>query len=399
MYGPRDGLIPVGRKRQRKKVPGVKHVLIGLFLITCVGLLAGLGTGVFDSPGTSPAQTPTDDPYPMPPGEVDNYEGEYPPFVATAVGADLDSEQLVETVGPAVVSIVTETVSQGWFLQPTPQRGAGTGAIISPDGHIVTNNHVVQGAQKVTVTLNDGRTFEAAGVARDPQTDLAVVKIDASDLPYLHLLSNSLDQLHELDEVVAVGNALALPGGPTWTAGVISNLGRSIELQDGVVLYDLIQTDAAINPGNSGGPLVNMAGQLVGINVAIAAEAENIGFAISTNTAIPVVKSLMEQGQVVRPWLGVSILTVTPMIQYEFDLSVSEGALIAEVFADSAADEADLTPGDVIIRIGNQEVKTSEALRSAIQAHEPGDQVSVTYVRGSAQKTTSVTLGTAPFSF
>jgi len=335
----------------------------------------------------------------MPSGEVDNYEGGSPPFVATAVGADLDSEQLVETVGPAVVSIVTETVSQGWFLQPTPQRGAGTGAIISPDGHIVTNNHVVEGAQKVTVTLNDGRTFEAAGVDRDPQTDLAVVKIDASDLPYLHLLSNSLDQLNELDEVVAVGNALALPGGPTWTAGVVSNLGRSIELQDGVVLYDLIQTDAAINPGNSGGPLVNMAGQLVGINVAIAAEAENIGFAISTNTAIPVVKSLMEQGQVVRPWLGVSILTVTPMIQYEFDLSVSEGALIVEVFADSAADEAGLTPGDVIIRLGDQEVKTSEDLRSAIQAHEPGDQVSVTYVRGSAQKTISVTLGTAPFSF
>ncbi|MFC2000479.1 S1C family serine protease, partial [Chloroflexota bacterium] len=217
MYGPREGLIPLGRKRQRKKVPGVKHVLIGLFLITCVGLLAGLGTGAFDSPGTSPAQTPSDNPnnaYPVPSGEVDSYEGGSPPFVATAVGADLDSVQLVETVGPAVVSIVTETVSQGWFLQPTPQRGAGTGAILSPDGHIVTNNHVVEGAQKVMVTLNDGRTFEAAGVARDPQTDLAVIKIDASDLPYLHILSNSLDQLNELDEVVAVGNALALPGGP-----------------------------------------------------------------------------------------------------------------------------------------------------------------------------------------
>jgi len=291
-----------------------------------------------------------------------------------------------------VVSIVTETVSYDWFLRPVPQTGAGTGVIISPDGYIVTNNHVVENAQKVTVTLSDGRTLEATNVTSDLQTDLAVVKIDASELPYLHFLSNSLEQLNELDWVVAVGNALALPGGPTWTLGVVSNLGRSIDLGSGVVLHEIIQTDAAINPGNSGGPLVNMAGQVVGINVAIASNAENIGFAISTDTAIPVIESLIEEGEVARPWLGVSMLTVTSAIQYQYNLSVDEGVLIVEVFDGSPADEAGLEPGDVVTGIDGQEVNTSEEMRVALQAHRVGDQLEIVYFRGSEQKTTHATL-------
>jgi len=404
MYGPGDGLIPVYRKRKRKRGPGAKRILISVILIAFVGLLAGLGLGLFDSAGTSPAQTHLDNSGPTLTDEADNsdptlideaedHEGESPPFVATAAAAELTTEQLVDVVGPAVVSIVTETVSQSWFFQATPQRGAGTGAIISPDGYIITNNHVVEGADKVTVTLSDGRTFKPTNVTTDPQTDLAVVKIDASDLPYLHFLNNSLEHLDELDHVVAVGNALALPGGPTWTLGVVSNLGRSIDLGNGVVLYDLIQTDAAINPGNSGGPLVNMAGQIVGINVAIAAEAENIGFAISTDTAVPVVQSLVEEGQVVRPFLGVSMLTVNSIVAYQYGLSVDEGALIVEVSNGSPADEAGLEPGDVVTGIDGQVVNTAEELRSAIQAHEPGDQVEIEYYRGSEPKTTTAVLG------
>ena len=319
--------------------------------------------------------------------------------VDAATGIELDSDELVEKVAPAVVSIVTEKMSHGMFFQPIPQQGAGTGVLISPEGHIVTNYHVVKDAEQITVTLSDGRTFEPTKVGSDPQTDLAVIQIEGSGFPYLHLLDNSLEQLRVLEPVFAVGNALALPGGPTWTAGVVSNLGRSIQLADGTMLYDLIQTDAAINPGNSGGPLLNMAGQVVGINVAIAADAENIGFAISTNTVIPVVNSLIEEGQVIRPWLGVRMLTVTPSIKYQYNLSVDRGVLIVEVASGSPADKAGLKTGDVVTAIGGQEVNTSEEMRLVIQGHQVGDQVKIVYFRGREQKTTQATLGETPSHF
>ena len=216
-------------------------------------------------------------------------------YLDTEIGAALDTSELVDKVGPAVVSIVTESIAYDWRWRPVPATGAGTGIIINSEGWIVTNNHVVEDARSVTVILSDGRSFQAINVISEPETDLALVQIDASDLPYLHFLVNSLEQLNELDPVIAVGNALALPGGPTWTTGVVSNLGRSIDLGDGIVLDDVIQTDAAINQGNSGGPLVNAAGQVVGINVAIASNSENIGFAISTDTAVPVIGNLLAQ--------------------------------------------------------------------------------------------------------
>jgi serine protease Do len=312
------------------------------------------------------------------------------------IGSELSSQELVAEVAPAVVSIVTETVSYNWFWQAVPQTGAGSGIIISSDGYIVTNNHVVEGAQKVTVTLSDGSAFAATIVGSDPQTDLAVVKISANNLTYLHFLSDSLEQLSVLDPVVAVGNALALPGGPTWTTGVVSNLGRSIEENTGVVLNDIIQTDAAINAGNSGGPLLDTAGQVVGINVAIASNAENIGFAISTDTAIPVVQSLITEGKVVRPWLGVSVTTVTSTIQQYYNLSVSAGALITSVTSGSPADEAGLRAGDVITKIDNEDISTAAELISAIRSHQIGDQVEIVYYRGNVQHVVTATLEESP---
>lgn len=220
-----------------------------------------------------------------------------PVYVEDQVQSPLDKADLVKELSPAVVSITTQIVAHNFFLQPVPESGAATGVIIDPKGYIVTNNHVVEGAQSMKVTLSDGRNFDAVRWAGDSATDLAVVQIRApGDLPYAHFLSNSLEKLELLEEVVAVGNALALPGGPTWTEGVVSYLGRSIEESNGVVLDNLIQTDTAINPGNSGGPLVNMAGQVVGISTAIASGAENIGFAISTDTAISAVYSLVTKG-------------------------------------------------------------------------------------------------------
>ena len=317
-------------------------------------------------------------------------------YIDEAVGAELSTQELVAEVAPAVVSIVVETVSYNWFWQAVPQTGAGSGIIISSDGYIVTNNHVVEDAEKVTVTLSDGRTFDATVVGTDAQTDLAVVKIDASNLSYLHFLSNSLEQLSVLDPVVAVGNALALPGGPTWTTGVVSNLGRSIEEETGVVLDDLIQTDAAINAGNSGGPLLDTAGQVVGINVAIASNAENIGFAISTDTIIPVVESLIAEGKVVRPWLGVSVMTVTPAVQRYYHLSVNAGALITSVSSGSPADEAGLRAGDVIVKIDDGDINTAAELTTAISSHQIGDQIEIVYYRGSVQQVANATLEESP---
>jgi len=317
-------------------------------------------------------------------------------YVDEGIGPELSTQELVAEVAPAVVSIVTETVGYNWFWQVVPQTGAGSGIIISSDGYIVTNNHVVEGAQKVTVTLSDGSAFAATVVGTDAQTDLAVVKIDASNLAYLHFLSNSLEQLSVLDPVIAVGNALALPGGPTWTTGVVSNLGRSIEENTGVVLNDIIQTDAAINAGNSGGPLLDTAGQVVGINVAIASNAENIGFAISTDTAIPVVQSLITEGKVVRPWLGVAVTTVTSTIQQYYNLSVNAGALITSVTSGSPADKAGLKAGDVITKMDDEDISTAAELTSAIGSHEIGDQVEIVYYRGSVQKVASATLEESP---
>jgi serine protease Do len=220
-----------------------------------------------------------------------------PVYIDDQVESPLDKADLVKEISPVVVSITTETLAYNVFLQPAPQSGAATGVIIDPKGYIVTNNHVVDGVDSLKVTLNDGRTFDAIKWAGDSATDLAVVQIQAGgDLPYARFLSRSLEKLQLLEDVVAVGNALALPGGPTWTEGVVSYLGRSIQESNGVVLDKLIQTDTAINPGNSGGPLVNMAGQVVGISTAIASGAENIGFAISTDTAVSTVYSLVTKG-------------------------------------------------------------------------------------------------------
>jgi len=312
------------------------------------------------------------------------------------IGSELSTRELVAEVAPAVVSIVVETVSYNWFWQAVPQTGAGSGIITSSDGYIVTNNHVVEGAQKVTVTLSDGSVYDATIIGTDAQTDLAVVKVDASNLSYLHFLNNSLEQLNVLDPVVAVGNALALPGGPTWTTGVVSNLGRSIEEATGVVLDDIIQTDAAINAGNSGGPLLDAAGQVIGINVAIASNAENIGFAISTDTAIPVVQTLISEGKVVRPWLGVSVATVTPAIQQYYHLAVNAGALVTSVSSGGPASTAGLRPGDVIVEMDNVDISSAAELTTAIGSHQVGDQIEIVYYHGSVQKVANATLEESP---
>lgn len=324
-----------------------------------------------------------------------------PKYVQNEELAPLSTDNLVAMLAPTVVSIISEQVSYDRFFRAVPERGAGSGVIIDPQGYVVTNAHVVEDADSLTVVLYDGRAFDAVAWIMDTQTDLAVVEIEPEeDLPYARFLSDSLQKLDVLERVVAVGNALALPGGPTWTDGTISCAGgRSITEPNDVVLYDMIQTSAAINPGNSGGPLVNMSGQVVGINTAIASDAENIGFAVSTDTAVPVISSLVTKGFVSWAWLGVKMLTVTPAIQSEYDLALEYGALVVEVISGSPADKAGLEPEDVIIKFGNMETRDSDQLRVAIRSYLPDDEVSITYVRGQDPAVTiEVTLAQRPSS-
>jgi S1-C subfamily serine protease len=313
--------------------------------------------------------------------------------------------EVAERSRPAVAFIsVRTTPAQGAF-GAQPAGGVGSGAIFDPRGYIVTNNHVVEGAQTLRVALPDGRTYDAQLIGRDPPSDLAVIKIEpraGEQLPVLQF--GDSNRLRVGEWVVAIGNALGLEGGPTVSAGVVSALGRDVPEPNGAVLENVVQTDAAINPGNSGGPLLNMAGQIVGINTlgagrtASGYQAQGINFAISTTTARPIVDDLVQHGKVVRAYLGVSSTTLTPAIASELGIRFQPGAVVASVGPGTPAARAGLQPGDVIVAFGDQEIKLDRELRQAILARKPGDQVSVRFVRAGQSRTVAVTLAERPTS-
>src|SRR5437764_239141 len=242
-----------------------------------------------------------------------------------------DIQEILAKVEPAVVSIRTRTLSLGDFLKPVPGEGAGTGFVIGSDGVIVTNNHVVTGAQSIEVVFADDRKMPARVLGKDPTTDLAAVKVDATGLPTATL--GDSDALKVGDDVVAIGNALALEGGPTVTRGIVSALNRTITAENGVRLEHVLQTDTAINPGNSGGPPVNAAGEVVGINTAVAGDAQNIGFSIAITPARPIIDGLRQGTTRSRPFLGVKMFSVTPSIAEGLNIKATSGALIADVTA------------------------------------------------------------------
>ncbi|MCL0105627.1 trypsin-like peptidase domain-containing protein, partial [Dehalococcoidia bacterium] len=231
---------------------------------------------------------------------------------------------LVENVQESVVSISVNIVSKGLF-QNYSDEGSGTGIIIKSDGFIVTNYHVIQNASDIEVVLWDGTSYSAELVGSDVLTDLAIVKIGAVDLPPIEF-GNS-QKLRPGDWVFTIGNALALKGGPSVTLGIVSGLGRTIKTERGD-LYDMIQTDAAINKGNSGGPLLNLNGEVVGINTAVYRSAQGIGFAVSSSVSQSVLNGLMKDGRVIRPLIGLSGVEITPMLSNRYNLGVSEGIYI-----------------------------------------------------------------------
>ena len=286
---------------------------------------------------------------------------------------------MVRRVLPAVVSITTRQIETNQFNQAVPTRGLGSGFIVDGRGYILTNNHVVEGAEEIKVTLTDARSFRAVLVGRDRFTDLAVLKIDARNLPVLALAGST--RLSVGETVVAIGSPLWIEGGPTVTTGVVSALGRSMEEPGLPMLHNLIQTDAAINPGNSGGPLLNLAGQAIGINTAIIPSAHGIGFAISSTMARPVLRELISKGRVVRPSLHLTAVSVTAAVAYANDLPMERGALVTRVEDGGSAAAAGVREGDVITSVGGRPVKDLHHFHDSLERHTIGDRVDVTVWR------------------
>ena len=268
--------------------------------------------------------------------------------------------------------------------QNRPVHGAGSGVIISSDGYILTNNHVVEGAKEVEVTLNDRKEFKAQIVGQDPKTDLAIVKIDAGkSLPAANI--GDSNALRVGDWVLAIGNPFGL--NQTVTSGIVSAKGRVI----GAGPYDdFIQTDASINPGNSGGPLFNMRGEVVGINTAIIAEGQGIGFAIPINTAKPLIPQLEAKGEVTRGYMGVNIQTVTPELASALQLKDPKGALVADVVPGGPADKAGIKRGDLIISYDGKAISDSHDLPALVAATSVDKEVPMTVMRDGKEHKISV---------
>lgn len=320
---------------------------------------------------------------------------------APAIGRDdgLSTVQIVEKLAPSIVRVQTEGATLDIFGRTTPGGGVGTGVIIDTAGHIVTNNHVVtvgggtRPADRITVTLADQRTASATIVGRDQATDLAVLKIDAANL--VPASFGDPESLQVGQDVVAIGFALDLKGGPTVTRGVLSAKGRTIDEQP-FTINDAIQTDAGINPGNSGGPLVNARGEVIGINTAIIKGAQSIGFSISVALVRPTVQDLIDRGKIDRAYLGVGTVDVTASIAKSFNLPVDSGIAVTAVGRDTPAEAAGLRQNDVIIKIDGQEVANNGSLLAILAKRRAGDTVPVEFYRGSDLKKIDVKLDSRP---
>ena len=372
-----------------------------------VALAAVVGAVVLAACGAGPVTSGVDQV--RPPGQTANPALSGAPLPSPNSAFDPSNDltvQVVKRVAPAVVNITTNTLAQESFFGGQSGRAVGTGFIIRSDGIVVTNFHVLEQAVRIRVTLPppDGRTFSARTIGSDSAHDLAVLKINATGMPTVPL-GNS-DELQLGERVIALGYALALPGGPTVTQGIISSLARTVQAEDpnansgagATRTYeDVLQTDAAINPGNSGGPLVDLAGNVVGINTAGAGEAENVGFSIAINAAKPMIQRAIAHPAAPSPYLGVSTTTVGPGLASQYDLPVDHGALVVQVVQGAPAEKAGIGEGDVIVEFDGKTVDSSDDLGAAILARDPGDRVSVRVIHQDGRSETfTATLGSRP---
>jgi len=334
---------------------------------------------------------------------------------ASALEAQI--ETVYDLAGPAVVNITSRSYAYDFFLRPVPQEGTGSGFLYDTEGRIVTNYHVIENAEELSVTLADGEVYPATIVGVDPSNDLAVIRIEADNLPEPVALGDS-DNLRVGQFVVAIGNPFGLER--TLTVGVISSLGRVIKSPDGRFIGEAIQTDAAINPGNSGGPLLDLQGRVIGVNTAILSPSRasaGIGFAVPVNTVRRVVPQLIAHGRYPHPWLGVQLLDLTPeraraFRQIGMKVPVEEGVLVIEVVPGSPADQAGIRGGDQIVRLGNALIPLGGDIITAINGGpvadfqgltvyletqtQVGDTVEVTIIRDGEEQNVQVTLAERP---
>jgi len=323
------------------------------------------------------------------------------PLAPTTYNPAQSLAPLVDKLGPAVVHIsvsqkltASELGPMPFFLgQPYPgdqeREGVGSGFLISADGYILTNNHVVEKAADVTVRLADGTEHKGKVVGTDPRTDVALVKIEGKNLPTTRLGDSS--KLRVGDWVVAIGNPFGLDH--TVTAGIVSAKGRTI----GAGPYDdFIQTDASINPGNSGGPLFNLDGEVVGINTAISKMGQGIGFAVPTDMIKPIIDELRDTGKVARGWIGVGLQNLDPNMASRLKVDVDKAVVLSAVYPDTPAAKAGLQAGDVLTQINGQPITESDALVRDIGTHHPGEKVRIAYLRGGKPGEATVTLAERP---
>lgn len=345
---------------------------------------------------------------------IDEASSTVPTAVALGGGASTDEQEniaIYETLNEGVVNISTQVLGYNWFLEAVPQDGGtGSGFIIDKKGYVVTNNHVIANADKITVTLADGVQYEAVLVGKDVENDLAVVKFDPKGRNLTTLPLGTSQGLKVGTKVLAIGNPFALDR--TMTTGIVSALGRPLKADNGIVLHELIQTDASINPGNSGGPLLNSRGEVIGINTMIYSPtggSVGIGFAVPVDTAKRVVPELLANGRVSRGWIDFTPVQLFPQLVRYAGLPVEKGILVSKVAAGGQAAKAGLKGGDpdqgvrygrtilylggdIIIAINGVEVGALADLYSALESSKPGDKVKVTVLRGTKKIDLTVTL-------
>lgn len=333
----------------------------------------------------------------------------------------LEDEQntmaIYQQYNSAVVNISTEVIGYNWLFEAVPREGSsGSGAIISEDGYILTNTHVVEKAYKVYVTLSDGDSYEGVIIGRDPENDLAVLKIDVQDKDLTVIPFGSSDSLQVGQKVLAIGNPFGYDR--TLTQGIISGVSRPVRSENNLVIKNMIQTDASINPGNSGGPLLNSAGQLIGINTIIyspSGGSVGIGFAVPVDTARRVIPDLIRFGKVNRGWIDIIPVQINQRIARYAQLPVSQGILISSIPKDSLVAKSGLRGGnssqpvrygnstiyfggDIITHINDAEIRNFSDLFSALETTRPGDKVTVTYLRGRKEAQLEVILSDRSFT-
>jgi serine protease Do len=300
---------------------------------------------------------------------------------------------VLERVSKSVVNISTIKLVHNIFYQAIPVEGMGSGTIIDANDHVLTNNHVIRGAEKIAVTLWNGQVLEGTLVGSCAVHDTAVVRVKGKNLQAAEL--GDSDKLRVGQRVYAIGNPFGLAGGPTVTSGVISAINRTIESQRGLV-ENLVQTDAAINPGNSGGPLLDLKGKVVAINTAIIPFAHGIGFAIPINSAKKCTSEMITDGVSTRPWLGIIGLTLTEEIAHYYDLPADHGVLVTKIADGSPAEDAGIVAGDIIFSLDNAETYRIEDLLKEIHKRKIGERVKVFVLRRGKEHFFEITLSKMP---